>query len=73
MNLKEAIQPKTLELETALGLQKPHEELLKIYKELKELQYKKVREEVPDVQTNSKKLIESPAGIKNAHLPVQRG
>lgn len=42
MNLKEAIQSKTLELETALGLQKPHEELLKIYKELKELQYKKV-------------------------------
>ena len=44
--LKEAFRNKTNELELAMELKKPQAELLKIYKELKELQYQKVREKL---------------------------
>jgi hypothetical protein len=37
--LKKAIKAKTIEFETAMELGKPRNELLKIYKELKELRY----------------------------------
>lgn len=40
--LKKAVKAKTIEFETAMSLEKPHVELLKIYKELKELQFKLV-------------------------------
>ena len=44
--LKEAIRAKTIELETALELGLARDELLKIYKQLKELQFQKVQEEL---------------------------
>lgn len=44
--LKEAIRAKTIELETAIKAGLPQNELLKIYKQLKELQYQKVQEEL---------------------------
>lgn len=40
--LNEVIERKAIEFETAKQLGKPPDELLKIYKELKELQYQKV-------------------------------
>jgi len=49
--LKEAIKAKTLEFETALESGKTPEELLKIYKELKELQYQKVQQELKTGET----------------------
>jgi hypothetical protein len=42
IKLQEAIQAKTAEFEKAKQLGKPPDELLTIYKELKELQYQKV-------------------------------
>jgi ribosomal 50S subunit-associated protein YjgA (DUF615 family) len=39
--LKDAIQNKMNELEVAMELGKPHHELLKLYRQLKELQYQK--------------------------------
>ena len=41
--LNDAIKTKTIEFENAMELKKPHTELLKIYKEIKELQFKKVQ------------------------------
>jgi hypothetical protein len=43
--LQQAIRAKTIEFETAMELGRSHEELLKIYKELKELQFQKVQSE----------------------------
>jgi len=42
IKLSQALEAKAIELETAKESGKPPEELLKIYKELKELQYQKV-------------------------------
>ena len=39
LELKQALKAKTVEFETAMEAGQPHSELLKIYKELKELQY----------------------------------
>jgi hypothetical protein len=44
--LKEAIQIKINEFDAAKEMNKSNEELLRIYKELKELQYQKVLAEV---------------------------
>jgi hypothetical protein len=43
--IKTAIQQKTIEFEAAMELGKPNTELLKIYKELKELRYALVKAE----------------------------
>lgn len=40
--LAQALESKAIEFEVAKELEKPHDELLKIYKELKELKYRKV-------------------------------
>ena len=47
--LNEAIKAKIIEFETAMELEKPNFELLKIYKELKELQFQKVQIELHHV------------------------
>ena len=39
LELKQALKTKTVEFEEAIEAGRPHSELLKIYKELKELQY----------------------------------
>jgi hypothetical protein len=44
--LKEAIEAKIIQFETAKESGKPHDELSKIYKELKELQFQKVQAEL---------------------------
>ena len=41
--IKKAIQAKAVELETAMEDGKPHNELLKIYKELKDLQFQQLQ------------------------------
>jgi hypothetical protein len=41
--IKKAIKAKIVELEIAMSLNRTHAERLKVYKELKELQYKLVR------------------------------
>lgn len=47
--LKKALKAKTIEFELAMETGKPHSELLKIYKELKELQYQKIQAELETV------------------------
>lgn len=42
-DLKSAIALKTIEFETALATEKPNTELIRIYKELKELKYQLVK------------------------------
>lgn len=44
--IKDAILVKSMELELALEEKVPHEELLKKYKELKDLQFQKVQAEL---------------------------
>ena len=44
--LKETIKAKIALFEMAMEMGKPHAELLKIYKELKELQFEKVQQEL---------------------------
>ncbi len=44
--LKEAIRLKTIEYEMSLRTGLPHERLLTLYKELKELQYRKLQAEL---------------------------
>lgn len=44
--LKNALRQKTVELEEALQAGTPHAHVVKIYKELKELQYRIIQEEV---------------------------
>lgn len=44
--LKEAIRLKTMELEAAQQAGLPHDDLMTIYKKLKELQYYKLRAEL---------------------------
>lgn len=44
--IKEAIKAKTQQFEIALEMGRPHNELLGIYKELKELQYQKTQKEL---------------------------
>jgi hypothetical protein len=44
--LREALRNKTLELEIAIETGRPHKELLKIYKQLKELQFQLVKAEL---------------------------
>jgi hypothetical protein len=38
--VKDAIALKTMQFEAAMATQRPHRELMKIYKELKELKYR---------------------------------
>ena len=45
-DIKNAIKAKTAEFEVAMSLGKPHVELRKIYKELKELQFQLVQAEL---------------------------
>ena len=45
-DLREAYQAKRLELEVAMEAGKPHDELRRMYKELKELQYQIVQAEL---------------------------
>ena len=44
--LREALKSKTIELEIAIETGMPHKELLKIYKQLKELQFQLVQVEL---------------------------
>ena len=44
--LREALRSKTVELEIAIETGRPHRELLRIYKELKELQFQLVHAEL---------------------------
>jgi hypothetical protein len=46
--LRIAIRLKSMEFETAMENQKPHEDLLKLYKEIKELQYQLVQSELAE-------------------------
>ena len=52
--LKDAITLKTLEFETAVATGKPNKEVMRLYKELKELKYQLVIEE--NVFTEKKDL-----------------
>jgi hypothetical protein len=53
--LKKALQSKLVELDVAMELGKPRKELLHLYKELKELQYRLLHAEV--TQDTSENLI----------------
>ena len=50
--LKEQLKIKTFQFELAMEAQKPHTELLKSYKELKELQYRILQMEIADRNEN---------------------
>jgi flagellar biosynthesis chaperone FliJ len=45
IDLARAIKAKTIELELAIEFKKSHEDILNIYKQLKELQYQKLHME----------------------------
>jgi len=49
LELKQALKAKTVEFEAAMEAGKPHSELVKIYRELKELQYKIPYAEVSEI------------------------
>ena len=51
--LKNAIRKKTMELDFLIEQEKPHIEIRKIYKELKELQYQLVYAELPRIESDS--------------------
>jgi hypothetical protein len=46
--IKDALKDKAMELEEAIESGKPHEELVGIYKEMKELQYLFLQREIKD-------------------------
>lgn len=48
-DLEKAIRAKMIELELAYDLQKSHAEILKLYKDLKELRYRLVQAELSSV------------------------
>ena len=52
--IKDALRKKTVQLQAAMDAELPHEDLVKIYKELKELQYQLTFAELPSDSTKKK-------------------
>ena len=51
--LKKAIRAKTIELEIAIELKKPNKDLLRIYKELKDLRYRLLQAELTSARAEA--------------------
>jgi hypothetical protein len=56
--LKAALKQRTLEFEVALETHRPNKELLVIYKQLKDLQYQMVQEELRQKQSDSSSSVQ---------------